>query len=71
MRLALVRITVRGRGGNAEHRQPNRFLLNYLCGAVDAHDQVTDAWNKIKTLEEAEEIAAAARAAKDRQQGRL
>ena len=65
--LGIVRTTVRGRGGNAEHWQPNRFLLNYLCGAVDAHDQITDAWNKFKTLDEAEEVAAAARAAKDPQ----
>ena len=55
-----------GRGGNAEHRQPNRFLLNYLCGAVDAHDLVTDAWNDIEIIEEAQEILRIARAAKDR-----
>jgi hypothetical protein len=54
-----------GRGGNAEYWQPNRFLLNYQCGAVDAHEQITKAWNKFKTLEEAEEVAASARAAKD------
>ena len=64
--LGIIRITVRGRGGNAEHRQPNRFLLNYLCGAVDAHDLVTDAWNEIEVVEEAQEILRAARAAKDR-----
>ena len=54
-----------GRGGNAEYRQPNRFLLNYLCGAVDAHDQITNGWKRFSTLEEAERIASAARAAKD------
>ena len=64
--LGIIRITVRGRGGNAEHRQPNRFLLNYLCGAVDAHDLVTDAWNEIEVVEEAQEILRAARKAKDR-----
>lgn len=63
--LGIIRITVRGRGGNADHRHPNRFLLNYQCGAVDAHDQITNAWNRFKSLGEAEEIAAAARAAKD------
>jgi hypothetical protein len=63
--LGIICITVRGRGGNAEHRQPNRFLLNYACGALDAHDQVTNAWKRIQTLLEAEKIAAAARAAKD------
>jgi hypothetical protein len=65
--LGIIRITVHGRGGNAEHWQPNCFLLNYLCGAVDAHDQITDVWNRFKTLEEAEEVAAAARAAKNPQ----
>jgi hypothetical protein len=54
-----------GRGGNAEYHQPNRFLLNYLCGAVDAHDQITNAWKRFSTLAEAERIASAARAAKD------
>jgi hypothetical protein len=58
--------TEHGRGGNAEHRQPNRFLLNYLCGAVDAHGEITNAWKQFKTLEEAEQIAIAARAAKSR-----
>ena len=54
-----------GRGGNAEFWQPNRFLLNYLCGAADAHDQITNAWKRFKTLEEAERAALAARATKD------
>jgi hypothetical protein len=63
--LGVIRVTVRGRGGNAERRRPNRFLLNYTCGAVDAHEEVTNAWSRIQTLLEAEKIAAAARAAKD------
>jgi hypothetical protein len=63
--LGIIQITMHGRGGNAEYWQPNRFLLNYQCGAVDAHEQITNAWNKFKTLEEAEEVAASARAAKD------
>ena len=63
--LGIIQITMHGRGGNAEYRQPNRFLLNYQCGAVDAYEQITNAWNKFKTLEEAEEVAASARAAKD------
>ena len=57
--LAIVVITERGLGGNAEHRRPNRFLLNYLCGAVDAHDQVTNSWKRFQTLGEAEKVAAA------------
>ena len=45
--LGIIRIE-HGRGGNAEHRQPNRFLLNYLCGAVDADEQITNAWRLFK-----------------------
>jgi hypothetical protein len=62
--LGIIRIR-HGRGGNAEHRQPNRFLLNYLCGAVDADEEITNAWERFKTLEEAENVASAARTAKD------
>jgi hypothetical protein len=63
--LGIIRVTERGRGGNANNRQPNKFLLNFLCGAVDTRDEITNAWKRIKTLEEAEEIASAARIAKD------
>jgi hypothetical protein len=63
--LGIVLITERGRGGNAEYRQPHRFCLNYQCGAVDAQDEVTNAWRKIETPEQAEQIARDARDAKD------
>jgi hypothetical protein len=63
--LGIIVITERGRGGNAESRQPNKFLLNFMCGAVDTKDEVTNAWKRVKTLEQAEEIAQIARAAKD------
>jgi hypothetical protein len=63
--LGLIRVTQRGRGGNAEHRQPNKFLLNFMCGAIDTRDEISNTWKRIKTLEEAEQIARAARAAKD------
>jgi hypothetical protein len=63
--LGLICITQRGRGGSAEFRQPNLFLLNFMCGAVDTRDEITNAWKRIKTLEEAEQIARAARAAKN------
>jgi hypothetical protein len=62
--LGIIRIR-HGRGGNAEHREPNRFLLNYLCGAVGAGEEITNAWERFKTLEEAENVASAARTAKD------
>ena len=63
--LGIITITFHGRGGNAEHRQPNRFLLNYMCGAIDGHEQITNAWKRFKTLEEAEKVASVARKAKD------
>jgi hypothetical protein len=63
--LGIIRITQRGRGGTAEFRQPHLFLLNFLCGAVDTRDEITNTWKRIKTLEEAQEIASTARAAKD------
>jgi hypothetical protein len=53
-----------GRGGNAEHREPNRFTLNYLCGAEDEATKL-DAWKRFQTLKEAKEAALAARKAKD------
>jgi hypothetical protein len=64
--LGIIRIE-HGRGGNAEHRQPNRFLLNYLCGAVDADEQITNAWRLFKTKDEAVEVRRTARKAKDPQ----
>jgi hypothetical protein len=63
--LGLIIITVHGRGGNAEHRQASRFLLNYLCGAVDAHQQITNAWKRVETMKQAGAIARAARADKN------
>jgi hypothetical protein len=62
--LAIV-VIQHGRGGNAEHRAPNRFMLNYLCGAIDGHEMVTNGWKRFKTLEEAEQVAMAARNEKD------
>jgi hypothetical protein len=56
----------RGRGGNAEHREPNRFTLNYLCGAEDESERL-DAWKRFGTLKEAKAVALAARKAKDPQ----
>jgi hypothetical protein len=55
----------RGRGGNAEHRQPNRFFLTFALGNGPRALTPTHDWRKIKTIEEAQAIANAARAAKD------
>jgi hypothetical protein len=54
-----------GRGGNAEHRQPNRFFLTFAHGRGSRAYPPTHGWRKIKTIEEAQAIANAARAAKD------
>ena len=62
---ALGIITVKhGRGGNSEHRQPNRFGLNFLCGQLKVAAP-TNTWKRFRTLEEAENAAAKARAGKD------
>jgi hypothetical protein len=62
--LGFVRITQRGRGGNAEHRKGNQFFPTYLVcrdrQLAPPHD-----WRSIKTIEEAEHIAATARANKN------
>jgi hypothetical protein len=63
--LGVVIITQRGLGGIAGHRQPNTFLLNYLCGAVDNHDKITNSWKRFKTVQEAEAAASMARSTKD------
>ena len=62
--LGIIRIE-HGRGGNAQHYQPNRFRLNFMCGAVDDTEPFTDPWKRFKTIEEAKKVASAARKAKD------
>jgi hypothetical protein len=60
--LGFIRVTEHGRGGNSEYRQPSKFFLTFAnsrSGPVPTHD-----WRKIKTSEEAETLAAEARAAK-------
>jgi hypothetical protein len=58
-------VILHGRGGNAEHRKPNRFLLNYLCGAINTRDEITNTWKRFEAMEQASQIAYSARAAKD------
>ena len=61
--LGFIRVTERGRGGNAEHRKPNMFCLTFIYSS--RADPPTHDWRKIKTLDEAKQIARAARQAKD------
>jgi len=63
--LGFIRVTERGRGGNAEYRQPNLFFLTFAnskSSKAPTHD-----WRNIKTAEAAGALAKAARANKNLQ----
>src|SRR5262249_15730782 len=59
--LGFIRVTERGCGGNSEFKQPNKFFLTFAHSRESRANPRTDDWRKIKTLEEATEIAHAAR----------
>jgi hypothetical protein len=63
--LGFIRVTERGRGGNAEFRKPNLFALMFAHDRNSRQAPPTHDWRKIKTMDEAEKIARAARANKD------
>jgi hypothetical protein len=63
--LGFLEVTQRGRAGNAEHRAPNLFRLTYRP-SVGVQGDGSHEWRRIKSTEEAEEIAAAARKAKSK-----
>ena len=63
--LGFIRITERGRGGNAEHHTPNLFFLTFAHGRDNRAQPPSHDWRKIETIEDAEQIALAARTAKD------
>src|SRR5262249_15630621 len=63
--LGFIRVTERGRGGNSEYRQPNLFFLTFAHCRTGRAEPPTHDWRKIKTIGEAEAIAAAARAEKN------
>jgi hypothetical protein len=63
--LGLIRVTERGRAGNAEHRSPNLFYLTYAHHRDSRKHPPTDEWRSIQTLQEANQIACAARANKN------
>jgi hypothetical protein len=62
--LGFVKCTRHGRGGNAEHREPNLYRLTFAHARNSRQLPPTHEWRRIKTLEEAMQIAAAARAKK-------
>src|SRR5947209_5191059 len=57
--LGFIKITRHGRGGNAEYREPTLFLLTFAYARGGRQAPPTHDWRKIKTLDEAEQIAAA------------
>ena len=59
--LGFIRITERGHGGNAEYRSPNLFYLTFAHGRESNRRPPTHEWRRIKTLEEANQIARTAR----------
>jgi hypothetical protein len=61
--LGFVEITRKGRAGNAEWRQPNLFRLTYRHSRGE-RSYGTNEWRRIKSVEEAMEIAKIARTAK-------
>jgi hypothetical protein len=62
--LGFIRVTERGHGGNAEYRSPNRFYLTYAHARGSNRSPPTHAWRRVKTLEEAKQIADTARSNK-------
>ena len=64
--LGFIKITERGRGGNAEHRRPNLYYLTFSNWRGSRAEPPSHDWRKIKTIEDAKEIAAEARKSKDK-----
>ena len=62
--LGFIRVTERGRGGNAEYRQPNLFFLTFAHGRNSRAEPPSHDWRKVKTMQEADVIARVARGAK-------
>jgi hypothetical protein len=60
-----IRVTERGRGGNAERRAPKRFFLTFAHGRDSRATPATHDWRHIESIEQAQKIARAARSDKD------
>src|SRR5262249_43617721 len=63
--LGFIKITRHGRGGNADYREPTLYLLTFAHARGGKQTPPSHDWRKIKTLEEAKQIAVAARANKN------
>jgi hypothetical protein len=57
--LGFVEVTRKGSAGNADHRQATLFLLTYRPSGSDVVTK--NSWRRIKSIEEAEAVAKAAR----------
>ena len=55
--LGLLKCTKRGRGGNAEHREPSAYFITYAHARNSNHQPPTHEWRRIKTIEEARKRA--------------
>jgi hypothetical protein len=63
--LGFICITERGRGGNSEYREANKFFLTFAHSRESRQSPPTHEWRRIKSLHEAMEIARAARDSKN------
>jgi hypothetical protein len=63
--LGFIRVTERGRGGNAEYGTPNLFFLTFAQTRDSGKHPPTHDWRRVKTLPEAEQTARSARDNKD------
>jgi hypothetical protein len=63
--LGFIRVTERGSGGNREYRRPNLYMLTFSYDRSTRDALPPNDWEKIKTIEEAQQIASAARNAKN------
>jgi hypothetical protein len=64
--LGFIRVPERGSSGNREYRRPNLYMLTFSFDRNTRDAAPPNDWEKIKTIEEAERIARAARNAKDK-----
>ena len=63
--LGFIEITKHGRGGNAEYREPTLFRLTFAHDRNSRQRPPTHEWRRIKSIEDAQQIARAARASKN------
>jgi hypothetical protein len=61
--LGFIEITERGCAGNESHRRPHRFRLTYVN--MKSREEPSHEWRKVIDMEEANRLAAEARAAKN------